>query len=262
MPLARELMSRTRIYAKLCASPGRPVDLDALAVTLLEVSQMVVDLGELTELEINPLWVSGEGVLVLNARVRIAPAAGPAAERLAIHPYPQELEQPLELADGRRLFLRPIRPEDEPALQAMVGRMPREDVYRRFFQPFQQLPHALAARLTQLDYDREMALVLTGPGVAGKAEIWGWVSLNADPDRETAEYAIAVDRGLAGQGLGLLLMRRIIAYARQRGIQEIVGEVLQDNEPMLRLNRALGFALERDPDDPDLLHVRLPLARG
>jgi acetyltransferase len=223
---------------------------------------MVVDLGELTALEINPLWVGGEGVLVLNAYLQIAPAAGPAAERLAIHPYPQELEQQLELPDGRRLFLRPIRPEDEPALQALVGRMPREDVYRRFFQPLAQLPHELAAPLTQLDYDREMALVVTGPGVAGQAEIWGWVSLNADPDRETAEYAIAVDRRLTGQGLGRLLMRQIIAYARQRGIQEVVGEVLQDNESMLRLNQAFGFTLERDPDDPDLIHVRLPLARG
>lgn len=261
MHLARELMSRTRIYAKLCDNPGRPVDLDALALTLLKVSQMVVDLGELTELEINPLWVSAEGVLALSARVRIARAAGPATERLAIHPYPQELEQRIELPDGRVLRLRPIRPEDEPALQALVGRLPKQDVYWRFFQLFQELPHELAARLTQLDYDREMALVLTGPGVAGRAEIWGWVSLNADPDRETAEYALVVDRSLAGRGLGSLLMRRIIAYARQRGIQEIVGEVLKDNEPMLRLNQALGFALESDPDDPDLIHVRLSLAR-
>ena len=115
--------------------------------------------------------------------------------------------------------------------------------------------------MTQLDYDREMALVLTGPGVAGKAELWGWVSLNADSDRETAEYAIAVDRGLAGRGLGSLLMRQIIAYARQCGIQEVVGDVLKDNEPMLRLNQAFGFTLESDPDDPDLIHVSLLLAR-
>jgi len=260
MHLAQELMSRTRIYAKLCASPGRPVNMDALAMILLKVSQMVIDLGELTELDINPLWVSGEGALALNAYIQIAPAAGPASERLAIHPYPKELEQQIELPDGRALFLRPILPEDEPALQAMVGRMPKEDVYRRFFQPFKQLPHELAARLTQLDYDREMALVLTGPGVAGKADIWGFVSLNADSDREKAEYAIAVDRSLAGQGLGTLLIRQILVYARQRGIQEVIGEVMQNNEPMLRLNRALGFTLESDPDDPDIVHVSLPLA--
>ncbi|NJM12639.1 MAG: hypothetical protein HC889_12890 [Synechococcaceae cyanobacterium SM1_2_3] len=132
MKLARELMSRTRVYSKLCANRGRAVDLDALAMILLKVSQMVIDLGELTELDINPLWASAEGALALSARIRIAPASGPATERLAIRPYPKELEQPVQLADGRALLLRPILPEDEPALQALVGRMPAEDVRWRF----------------------------------------------------------------------------------------------------------------------------------
>jgi acetyltransferase len=259
MHLARELMSRTRIYANLRANPGRAVDLDALAMTLLKVSQMVIDLGELIQLDINPLWVSREGVLALSARMRIASATGPATERLAIRPYPQELEQPVELPDGRSLLLRPILPEDEPALQAMVGRMPPEDVRWRFFQSFKELPRDMAARLTQLDYDREMTLILTEPKVAGKAVMWGLVSLSAGPDREQAEYAIALDRSMAGLGLGSLLMRRIIAYAQQRGIQEVVGEVLDDNAPMLRLNRALGFVLETDLDDHRLIHVRLTL---
>ncbi|HRY15105.1 MAG: bifunctional acetate--CoA ligase family protein/GNAT family N-acetyltransferase [Candidatus Competibacteraceae bacterium] len=261
MHLARELMSRTRIYAKLRANPGRAVDLDALAMTLLKVSQMVIDLGELVELDINPLWVSRNGVLALSARVRIAPSSGPATERLAIRPYPKELEQPVELPDGRSLLLRPILPEDEPALQAMVGRMPPEDVRWRFFQSFKELPRDMAARLTQLDYDREMTLILTEPEVAGKATMWGLVSLSASPDREQAEYAIALDRGMAGCGLGALLMRCIIAYARQRGIREIVGEVLDDNEPMLRLCQALGFTQEAHwDDDPHLIRVCLPLS--
>ncbi|MCP5159202.1 MAG: bifunctional acetate--CoA ligase family protein/GNAT family N-acetyltransferase [Gammaproteobacteria bacterium] len=262
MHLAQELMSRTRIYTKLRSNPGRAVDMDALAMTLLKVSQMVIDLGELLQLDINPLWVGREGVLALSARIRIAPASGSATERLAIRPYPKELEQPIELSDGRSLLLRPILPEDEPALQAMVGRMPPEDVRWRFFQSFKELPRDMAARLTQLDYDREMTLVLTGSEVAGKAAMWGLVSLNADPDREQAEYAIALDRSLAGQGLGALLMRQIIAYARQRGIQEVVGEVLDDNQPMLRLCQALGFTLETHPNDPDLTHVRLSLSDG
>ena len=169
------------------------------------------------------------------------------------------MEQAIDLPDGRSLLLRPILPEDEPALQAMVGRMPPEDVRWRFFQSFKELPRDMAARLTQLDYDREMTLVLTGSEVAGQAELWGLVSLSADPDREQAEYAIALDRCLAGRGLGALLMQQIIAYARRRGIREIVGEVLDDNEPMLRLCQALGFALETDPEDLHLLHVRLPL---
>lgn len=259
--LAQELMVRTRLYTLLCHCPGRPANLDALALTLVKVSQMVVDLGELVELDINPLRVDADGVLALCARVRIAPATGLAHERLAIRPYPTEWEQRWTQSDGRLLYLRPIRPEDEPALQAMVQRMPPEDVYLRFFQPLKQLSHNLAARMTQLDYDREMTFVLTGPGVAGKAEIWGIASLTADPDLEKAEYAIAVDRRLAGQGLGARLMRELIAYARQRGITEVVGEVLQQNEAMLRLNQALGFTIDSDPEDPDIRHVRLSLGR-
>jgi acetyltransferase len=261
MHLARELMSRTRINSMFRANPGRPVNLDALALTLIKISQMVIDLGELVEVDINPLWVDAEGVLALSARIRIAAATCPAHERLAIRPYPKELEQGLTLADGRTLYLRPILPEDEPALQSMVRRMPREDVYLRFFRPLKQLTHDLAARLTQLDYDREMAFVLTDPGVAGKADIWGVVSLAADPDLDKAEYSIAVDRSLAGRGLGSLLMRQIIAYARKHGIKELFGEVLQENEPMLKLNQALGFTIEGDPDDPDVIHVSLPLSR-
>jgi acetyltransferase len=153
-------------------------------------------------------------------------------------------------------------PEDEPALQAMVGRMPPEDVRWRFFQSFKELPRDMAARLTQLDYDREMTLVLTEPEIAGKAAMWGVVSLSAGSDREQAEYAIVLDRSMAGQGLGTLLMRQMISYAQQRGIQEVVGEVLDDNKPMLRLNQALGFILETDTDDHHLIHVRLPLRKA
>ena len=258
--LARDLMARTRLYALLSTSPGRPVDLDALALTLLKVSQMVIDLGELVELDINPLWVKADGVLALSARVRIATATCAAAERLAIHPYPKELEQRLDLPDGGSLHLRPILPEDEPALQAMVRRIPPEDVYRRFFRPLKELSHDLAARLTQLDYDREMAFVLTGPGVPGKADIWALVSLQADSDLETAEYAVVVDRTMGGRGFGSLLMQKIIAYARQRGIREVVGVVFKDNESMLKINRALGFSIDSDPDDPDLVHVSLRLS--
>ncbi|NJM12638.1 MAG: GNAT family N-acetyltransferase [Synechococcaceae cyanobacterium SM1_2_3] len=118
----------------------------------------------------------------------------------------------------------------------------------------------MAARLTQLDYDREMTLVLTGTELAGKADLWGLVSLSADSDRDEAEYAIALDRRMAGQGLGALLMRAIIRYAQQRGIRQMIGDVLNDNEPMLRLNQALGFTLEPHPDDPDLIRVRLALS--
>lgn len=259
MHLAQELMSRTRLYTMLRHSRGRRADLDAIALTLLKISQMVSDLPEIVELTINPLWANEEGVLALNALVGIATATGSGFERLAIHPYPKELEEIFTLPDGRTLCLRPILPEDEPPLRELVRRMPEEDRRLRFFQPIKELSHDMAARLTQLDYDREMALVVTNPGLPGKAEIWGVVRMTADPDMERAEYAIAMDRRMTGIGLGPMLMRRIIDYAKGRGILELYGTVLSENEPMLKLNRVLGFTIRRDAEDPSLMHVSLPL---
>lgn len=258
MHLAYEMISRTRICS-LLSSPGRPANLDALALTLIKVSQMVIDLGEIMEMDINPLWVNADGVLALNASVRIAKTTHLGTDRLAIRPYPKELEQSFALPDGRKLFIRPILPEDEPALQDLVRRMPAEDIRLRFFQPIKELTHDMAARLTQLDYDRDMALVVTDPGVPGKAIIWGVVRISTGPDMEKAEYAIAVDRTMTGLGLGPMLLRRIIEYAKSRGIRELYGEVLRENEPMLKLNRAMGFTIKGDSEDANMMHVSMIL---
>ena len=260
MQLARDLMWRTRLYRRLSTNRGRPVDLDAMALTLIKVSQMVIDLGEIVEMDINPIWVSSDELLALDANVLIEPNAEPAAKRLAISPYPKEMEQRYTLPDGRSFLIRPILPEDEPELRELVKRLPAEDVRMRFFQPIRELSHEMAARLTQLDYEREMAIIVTDPDVLpGKGKIWGVVRCNADPDMEKAEYAVLVDRAVTGIGLGPMLMRYIIEYAKQRGIKELYGEVLRENEPMLRLNRAFNFKIHATPDDPGVLHVSLPL---
>jgi acetyltransferase len=259
MHLAREIMAQTRIYQRLRFSVLRRADLNALALTLVKVSQMVIDLGELVELDINPLWARAGGVLALDARARLAPAAADPTERLAIRPYPKALEDTITLPNGRALLVRPVLPEDEPALHALVGRASPEDLRRRFFQPIRELSHDMAATLTQIDYHREMALVAAGPGRPGQAELYGIVNLSADPNHDRAEYSIIVDRALMGLGLGGLLMRRIIHYARARGIGELYGEVLAENQPMLQLDRALGFTIRNDPDEPGVKHVALKL---
>ena len=259
--LARDLMSRTRIYSMLNSHQGRSADLSALALTLIKVSQMVIDLEEIVTLDINPLWADRDGVIALDADIHIAPSPySPAARRLAIRPYPKELEQHITLPDGRHLLLRPVLPEDEPAVQQAVHNTPAEDLRLRFFQPIKELSHTMAARLTQLDYDREMALAMTEPGTPGKANILGVVRIMMDPDMQKAEYAIIMNRGMKGQGLGPLMMRRIIDYARQRGIREIYGEVLRENRAMLKLNRALGFKVKPEPDDPSVMRVTLDLS--
>jgi acetyltransferase len=260
MRLAAELLSRTRIYRLLKGFRGQPaVNLDAVALTLVRLSQMIVDLAEICELDINPLLVDRFGVMVLDARIRVEPSDKPAADRLAIRPYPKELEETIPLGDGRTLLLRPIRPEDEPSLQTAFAKLTPEEVRLRFFVPMSTLSHVMAARFTQIDYDREMALILTEPGIAGTTAIYGVVRIIADPDNERAEYAIVVSHDMTGMGLGVLLMRRILDYAQQRGIREIYGDVLQENRTMLKLCKVFGFTKSRSPDGLDIVRVTLNL---
>ncbi|MCF7990446.1 MAG: bifunctional acetate--CoA ligase family protein/GNAT family N-acetyltransferase [Thiohalocapsa sp.] len=285
MHLARELLSRTRIHRLLQGSPAHPaVNLDALSLALVRVSQLICDIPEIREMDINPLLADQFGVIALDARIRAEPpAAGPTAEardrpkgaeelaasvpsgepegtaRLAIRPYPKTLEESIRLGDGRTLLLRPIRPEDEPSLREAFTKLTPEEVRLRFFAPMRVLDHVAAARFTQLDYDREMALILTDPGIPGQTEIYGVVSVTADPDNEQGEYAVLVRHDMAGMGLGILLMRRIIDYAAQRGMKEIIGDVLRDNRTMLKLCKVLGFTSHRDPDDLEIVKVRLRL---
>ena len=258
--LAHEVMSRTRVYELLQGYRGAPAaNLEALAIALMRVAQLVIDHAEVRELDINPLLADAYGVIALDARVRVARAARPAADRLAIRPYPRELEEAIPLGDGRTLLLRPIRPEDEPSLQAAFANMTAEEIRLRFLVPVKTLTHVAAVRFTQLDYDREMGLILTEPGIPGRTPIYGVVNIIADPDNERAEYAIIVRHDMTALGLGTFLMRRIIDYARARGIREIFGDVLHENRPMLRLCSALGFTEARVPDEPSLVRVTLRL---
>ena len=260
--LAEELVSRTRVYALLAAVGGRHAHLPSLYMTLIKVSQMVVDIPELAELSINPLWADKDGVRVIDARLQLDfTRTELASHRFAIRPYPKELEQTLVLAGEptQTLLIRPILPEDEPRLQDMVREAPPEDVRLRFFQSLKELPHETAARLTQLDYDREMAFCVTEAGLPGTKPLYAVVRITCEPNLESAEYAIMVSRQLAGQGLGKRLMLHIIDYAKQRHIKEIHGEVLAENTSMLALNRKLGFKIKAHPDDNALKVVTLTL---
>ncbi|MSP47869.1 MAG: GNAT family N-acetyltransferase [Alphaproteobacteria bacterium] len=250
--LAHELIHRTRI-AKLLAGyrDKPPVDLDALALTLVRVAQLAADLAEVVELDINPLLVDVRGVIALDARIRVRRSAAPAEARLAIRPYPRELESEAEAA-GQKIRIRPIRPEDEPALHAFFSKLSPEDVRMRFLQPLKRLPGVLAQRLTQIDYDREMAL--TAFDAAGEG-LLGVCRLSADPDNARAEFAVIVRTDRQGIGLGHVLMTRILAYAWGRGIGRVFGDVLAENARMLELCRTLGAEVRSHPEDSTLLRV-------
>jgi acetyltransferase len=251
LPLARELISRTRIDRLLQSHRDRPAaDIDALCLALVKVSQMIVDMPEIVELDINPLFADERGVVCIDAHMRV--------QRLAIRPYPKGLEQPARLRDGRDILLRPIRPEDEPAHHALIARMSPEDLRLRFFSYVRELRHAQMARLTQVDYDREMAFIATAPDEHGEPETLGVVRTVTDPDNESAEFAVLVRSDLKGKGLGSMLMKKIVDYCRSRGTAEIKGLVLASNESMIGLARSLGFRIESGPDG-DTVVARLAL---
>jgi acetyltransferase len=255
--LARRLMARTRVWQLLQGYRGKPpAKIDAVIEVLIRLGQLAADHPEIRELDINPLLADGTGVIAVDARLRVAPVQSTGAARLAIAPYPQDLETIERLRDGTALRMRPLRPEDEPMLQDLAAHMTNEDLRLRYFTSVRGLTHVVAARLSQLDYDREMALLAECDGTP-----LGVAHFFADPDKSRAEYAIAVRSDWKGRGLGYLLMTRLIDVAGQRGIGELVGEVLRENEPMLQMCRELGFAIAPEPGDPAVMQVRKPLAR-
>jgi acetyltransferase len=258
MHLAHEVIARTRIYRLLQGYRDRPrAHLDSIALTLVKVSQLVCDIADIVELDINPLLADENGVIALDARIKVVKATRPAADRLAILPYPKELEEILSLPDGQTLLIRPIRPEDEPNFQKIFESLSLEDIRLRFLHPMKILSHSLAAQLTQINYDREMALVVEGNNKEGEKELYGVVRIIADPDNERAEFAILLRHDMTG--LGPMLLRRIIDYATERGIGEIFGDVLSDNRSILKLCRVFGFRVKSDRDDPGVMQVSLKI---
>ena len=250
MSLARELIERTRIVRLLKGYRDRPaVAMDALCLVLLQVSQLLVDIPEVIELDINPLLSDEHGVLALDARIRVEPVTDDHLQRLAIRPYPKELEEEFMLRNGRKVLLRPIRPEDEPQHYEFLAKLSREDVRFRFFGLVRELPHSQMARWTQIDYDREMAFIATAPNEQGKPETLGVVRTITDPDNERAEYAIVVRSDLKGQGLGWQLLDKMIRYCRGRGTQYIVGQILLENNRMLQMVHEMGFERKDMPAD-------------
>jgi len=218
------------------------------------------DLPEIRDIDLNPLLADAEGAVVLDARIAVAPfrpdefRAAPNT-RFAIRPYPKQWERRELLRDGRQLFIRPIKPEDEPALLSFLEKIAPEDIRLRFFSPMRQFGHHFVARLTQLDYGRTIAFLAIDQG---SGEILGVVGLHADPDHKNAEFAILVRSDLKGHGLGTSLMKLAIRYGQAERYDTIIGQVLRDNQPMLKLCRELGFK-HMDSGQEGILSVQLAL---
>jgi len=254
MSLARDLISQTRVSKLLRGYRDRAAaDIDAIGMVLLQVAQLVTDIPEIAELDINPLFADEAGAIAVDARIRVAHSEQRGPERLAITPYPKELEEHTQLTDGTQVVLRPIRPEDLPAHERFVTKLTRADLRQRFLGVVRDLPRSQMARLTQIDYDREMAFIATEADGGDEPETFGVVRIVTDPGSETAEFAIIIRSDLKGQGIGTVLMEKMIRYCRQRGIGALATPVLLDNMAMRALMKKLGFVVEACGDDKTVI---------
>jgi len=255
--LAHDLIRRTRVATLLGAFRNRPpVDMDALENVLLRLSEMVCELPWLAELDINPLLVDERGALALDARIVIAPRV-PTADRyghMAIHPYPAHLLTHWQLPSGNDVVIRPIRPEDAELTQSFVRSLSEETKYFRFMDAVSELSPAMLARLTQIDYTREMALLALAE-IDGREVELGVARYAINPDGESCEFALVVDDAWQKQGIGHKLMDVLMDVARGMGLKMMEGEVLKTNRPMLKLAAGLGFHSEPHPEDDTVQRV-------
>jgi acetyltransferase len=248
--LARELMARTRVHRLLAGYRNvPPADLEALVSIVVGVSRMVCALPWLKEMDLNPVLAHPGGAVIADARVVVDPAqpatAGAHYPHMAIHPYPVELEHEMRLRDGRLVRVRPIRPEDAARELRFFNRLSDKSRFQRFMQYVRELSPRMLARFTQLDYDRELALVALWEG---EFVAVGRYAPNADG--MTAEFALAVADDWQGKGLGHKLLEKLCDAARAAGYRALYGQILDANRDMLALARHLGFVeVSRGPTD-------------
>lgn len=252
---AENLIARTRVSRILGAYRDVPAaDRRAIAAVLVALGNMALELPQIRALDLNPILADASGVVAVDARVVLEP--DPARRRRpAIRPYPAAWTRRIALGE-RRFSVRPIKPEDELLIGAMLVRVTPEDLRLRFFAPLKSFSHIFLARLTQLDYAREMAFIAIEDD---SGEAAGVVRLHADPGHVEAEYAILLRSDLKGMGLGRALMELIIDWARAEGVGRVHSQVLAENGPMLALCRSLGFEIALDPDDISVRRVTLML---
>ncbi|MAM63121.1 bifunctional acetate--CoA ligase family protein/GNAT family N-acetyltransferase [Maritimibacter sp. UBA3975] len=259
--LANRLISRTRVSRLLAAYRDMPAaDREAVIFVLRRISMMVSELPEIVELDLNPLIAGSNGVLAVDARIRVArpPARDGLYDHMAIHPYPRHLIRQEHLSDGTPLIIRPIRPEDAESEQKFVKNLSEEARMFRFMGVLNELSPEMLVQFTQIDYRREMALVAMAE-IDGEEVQCGVARYVINPDGRSAEFAVVVGDQVQHQGIGTRLMKGLFRAARDHELTTIEGTVLRNNAPMLKLMSELGFTTRRDPDDAELVIVERAL---
>jgi acetyltransferase len=256
MALARDLISRTRVARLLAGYRDRlPVDHEALQMVLLQISQLICDLPEIVELDINPLLADDEGVIALDARVRVARSVLPGTARLSIRPYPNELEQHATV-NGSSVLLRPVRPEDATDLRILLSSAGARDLRLPLSTFIREVPQSELARLTQIDYEREMTFV-----VVASSGILGAVHSLTDPDNFRSEFGLVIHSDVAARGVERLLLEKLIHYLRGRGTREARCEWPANDKALTALASSLGFRTEQTLGSPSVF-LTLDLGRS
>jgi acetyltransferase len=260
--LARDLIRRTRASLALQPLRGAPAAArEAVEDVLLRVSEIVCELPDVGAIDLNPVIVTAKGAVVVDARigvVRSPPGALP-YRHMAIHPYPTGLERAFELPTGEVAQIRPIRPEDARIEREFVHRLSEESRFLRFMFGLHELTPAMLSRFTQIDYDRELALVIVRMLAGGGEQQIGVARYITLPDEETCEFAIVVSDEWQGKGIARKLFAQLIEAARERRLKVMTGITLRENTRMIELSRALGFATRADHDEPELVRMTLTL---
>lgn len=252
--LVSDMLASTHTSARLGAFRNMPpVSMEALESVLLRVSEMVCELPWISELDINPLIVDENGAVAVDASISIEhlPLTAARYDHMAIHPYPSHLAISYQTNDGQTIDIRPIKPEDADIEQEFVQALSPETKYFRFMNTIRELSLSQLIRLTQIDYDREMAFIAL-TDVAGKETEIGVARYATNPDGESCEFAIVVSDDWQGKGVARRLMGVLIDSARASGLKYMNGDFLAENTRMLRFVSALGFVLSPHPDDSGL----------
>ena len=244
--LARRLMEDTRVFEVISAEDGAGVaDLEALEEMLVCLSQLVADFPAIKELDLNPVTIAGRRPCAVDARIVAAECALEAPHHLSISPYPAEYEARDVTTDGQHIDIRPIKPEDAPLLEAMFDELSRTSIYHRFFSPMKSLPHDMLVRFTQIDYDREIALVALDRD-ASEERMLGVARVIGSPGGRQGEFAVLVADPWQGRGIGLELLLRALRIVQERGMETVWGTALPENTQMAKVARRLGFDVRRN----------------
>jgi len=258
--LARRIMEETKVYRALAHGLRNkpPVNLKSLDEVIVRFAGMVSDFPEISEMDINPLFMSGGNVVAADVRIVLDPRSADYAipyPHLVIMPYPTKYVVPWKLKDGTDVLLRPIRPEDEAIESEFINGLSEETSRYRFFSIVRNLPHSDLVRFCNIDYDREMAIIAEVNEGGRRREI-GVGRVITEPDRRRGEFAVVISDQYQGKGLGRKLVDMLIDIAEGKKLESIYGVVLRDNQNMLSLCREMGFTLR---SEEDVVRVELQL---